>query len=147
MKPPKTAIYAVKAMIYLAERRRSKGRPMIPCHQIAEAGDMPERFLLQILRSLAGAGLLNSSRGIEGGFGLARSPKDVSLLEIVEAVEGPADFAPALRPYFAEEGQERTMANLEETCRELTDVLSRRSLADLCANEEGATNARTLPRD
>ena len=66
MKPPKTAIYAVKAMIYLAERRRTKGRPMIPCHQIAAAGDMPERFLLQILRSLAGAGLLQSSRGIEG---------------------------------------------------------------------------------
>ncbi|HEV7281520.1 MAG TPA: Rrf2 family transcriptional regulator [Pirellulaceae bacterium] len=134
MKPPKTAIYAIKAMIYLAERDELRGRAMAPCHQIAEAGDMPERFLLQILRALANAGLLRSSRGIEGGFGLARRPEEVSLLEILEAVEGPADFTPALRPYFAGENRERTMANLEETCHELTDALARRSLADLCAD-------------
>ena len=48
MKPPKTAIYAIKAMIYLAEREDPAGRPMAPCHQIAEEGQMPERFLLQI---------------------------------------------------------------------------------------------------
>ena len=107
---------------------------------------MPERFLLQILRALAGAGLLQSSRGIEGGFGLARSPSDVSLLEIVEAVEGPADFSPALRPYFAGEGQERTMAVLEDTCRQLTAVLSRRSLADLCPDDGERTDAAPADR-
>jgi Rrf2 family protein len=146
MKPPKTAIYAIKAMIYLAERDDTRGRIMAPCHQIAEAGDMPERFLLQILRSLAGAGLLRSSRGIEGGFGLARRPDEVTLLEILEAVEGPADFTSALRPYFAGAGRERTMANLEETCRELTEVLGRRSLADLCADDSCAANALTHER-
>ena len=146
MKPPKTAIYAIKAMIYLAERDLARGRAMSPCHQIAEAGDMPERFLLQILRSLATAGLLRSSRGIEGGFGLARRPDDVTLLEIVEAVEGPADFTPALRPYFAGAGRERTMANLEETCHELTDALARRSLADLCTDASCAANPLTEKR-
>jgi Rrf2 family protein len=146
MKLPKTAIYAIKAMIYLAEREAPSDRAMAPCHQIAEAGDMPERFLLQILRSLATAGLLRSSRGIEGGFGLARRPDEVTLLEIVEAVEGPADFTPALRPYFAGANRERTMANLEETCRDLTEVLARRSLADLCAEETCSAKAVQRPR-
>lgn len=146
MKPPKTAIYAIKAMIYLAEREEPSGRAMAPCHQIAEAGEMPERFLLQILRSLASAGLLKSSRGIEGGFGLARRPDEVTLLEIVEAVEGSVDFSLALRPYFAGAHRERTMANLEETCRELTDALARRSLADLCADDSCATKAISHPR-
>lgn len=140
MKPPKTAIYAIKAMIYLAERDLARGRAMAPCHQIAEAGDMPERFLLQILRSLATAGLLRSSRGIEGGFGLARQPEEVTLLEIVEAVEGPVDFTPALRPYFAGTGRERTMASLEETCHEITDAMARRSLADLCSDASCSAN-------
>jgi Rrf2 family protein len=61
----------------------------IPCSQLAKQGDMPERFLLQILRSLVTHGILRSTRGVDGGYTLVRSPSDVSLLEIIEAIEGP----------------------------------------------------------
>lgn len=50
---------------------------------------MPERFLLQILRSLVTHGILRSTRGVEGGYMLDRDPADISLLDIVEAVDGP----------------------------------------------------------
>ena len=50
---------------------------------------MPERFLLQILRNLVTHGILGSIRGVEGGYVLERSPEEVSLLEVIEAVDGP----------------------------------------------------------
>ena len=50
---------------------------------------MPERFLLQILRDLVTHGILHSTRGVEGGYTLDRRPEDVSLLDVIEAIEGP----------------------------------------------------------
>lgn len=52
---------------------------------------MPERFLLQILRNLVTHGILRSTRGVDGGYSLVRQPDDISLLEIIEAIEGPID--------------------------------------------------------
>ena len=50
---------------------------------------MPERFLLQILRNLVARGVLSSTRGVDGGYWLDRSPEDISLLEVIEAIDGP----------------------------------------------------------
>jgi Rrf2 family protein len=52
---------------------------------------MPERFLLQILRCLVTHGVLDSTRGVDGGYCLARPPQDVTLRDIVEAFENPLD--------------------------------------------------------
>jgi Rrf2 family protein len=52
---------------------------------------MPERFLLQILRHLVTHGILHSTRGVEGGYALERRPEDISLLDVIEAIEGPLD--------------------------------------------------------
>ena len=61
----------------------------VPCSQLAAEGLMPERFLLQILRNLVTHGILKSTRGVDGGYRLVRMPEDVSLLEVIEAVDGP----------------------------------------------------------
>lgn len=50
---------------------------------------MPERFLLQILRNLVTHGILQSTRGVDGGYTLERPPEEISLLEVIEAIEGP----------------------------------------------------------
>jgi len=50
---------------------------------------MPERFLLQILRNLVHHGILESTRGVDGGYSLGRKPQEVSLLEVIEAADGP----------------------------------------------------------
>ncbi|MCA9156407.1 MAG: Rrf2 family transcriptional regulator [Pirellulaceae bacterium] len=88
MKLSRTVAYAVRATLQLA--RDQSGSP-VPCSQLAAEGNMPERFLLQILRNLVTHGILRSTRGVDGGYSLVRQPDDISLLEIIEAIEGPID--------------------------------------------------------
>lgn len=78
--------YAVNAAMQLAENGR---RSPVSCGKLAESGHMPERFLLQVLRSMAKQGILQSVRGGTGGFCLCREPQDISLLDLIEAVDGP----------------------------------------------------------
>jgi Rrf2 family protein len=60
-----------------------------PCSKLAKETKMPERFLLQILRQMVTHGILNSTRGVDGGYSLSRKPSDISVLEVIEAIDGP----------------------------------------------------------
>lgn len=86
MKLSRTVTYALQAALQLA---KTESAHPVPCSQLAEQGQMPERFLLQILRNLVNHGVLQSTRGVEGGYRLRRKPEDISLLEVIEAVDGP----------------------------------------------------------
>jgi Rrf2 family protein len=86
MKLSQSATYAVHAALRLAEEDAAGP---VSCGRLAENGHMPERFLLQILRNLAKKGILHSTRGGGGGFMLERDPQDISLLDLIEAVDGP----------------------------------------------------------
>lgn len=86
MKLSRTVVYAVRATIQLAQG--SQGEP-VPCSKLAAEGKMPERFLLQILRNLVTHGILRSTRGVEGGYALTRPPESISLLDVIEAIDGP----------------------------------------------------------
>ncbi|MGW8258369.1 MAG: RrF2 family transcriptional regulator [Thermoguttaceae bacterium] len=86
MKLSRTVAYALQATLQLAQ---SNDLGPVPCSRLAAEGSMPERFLLQILRSLVAHGILSSTRGVEGGYSLERKPEEISLLEIIEAIEGP----------------------------------------------------------
>ncbi len=65
------------------------------CHQLAKTGRMPERFLLQILLKLVTSGLLKSTRGVHGGYRLGRPTQHISILDVIEAVDGPLRFESA----------------------------------------------------
>ena len=82
----RAATYGLLAAIQLSE---SSSAPPIPCSQLAKLGNMPERFLLQVLRTLVNQGLLRSTRGVDGGYRLTKPLSQISLLDIVEATEGP----------------------------------------------------------
>jgi Rrf2 family transcriptional regulator, cysteine metabolism repressor len=86
MKLSRTVAYAIQATLQLAQ---SNSDNPVPCSQLAAEGHMPERFLLQILRHLVTHGILHSTRGVEGGYMLDRKPEQVSLLDVIEAIEGP----------------------------------------------------------
>ena len=86
MKLSRTVAYALQATVQLAQSE--SGSP-VPCSHLASEGHMPERFLLQILRNLVNHGILQSTRGVDGGYTLERSPDEISLLDIIEAIEGP----------------------------------------------------------
>ena len=76
--------YAVVAM---AELARSGERP-VPIAQIAERRDMPVQFLEQLFSTLRRDGLLTSQRGVKGGYRLARAPDRITVLEVVQALDG-----------------------------------------------------------
>jgi len=120
MKLSRTVAYAVRATLQLA---KSDAATPVPCSQLAAEGNMPERFLLQILRSLVTHGILRSTRGVDGGYSLVRSPNEVSLLEVIEAIEGPLNTGEPLTEGMSEESQLR----LQEALRTVTDN-SRRQL-------------------
>jgi len=61
----------------------------IASHVIAQARGIPDRFLLKVLKPLVSAQLLHSVKGPNGGYRLAKAPTDITVLEILEAVDGP----------------------------------------------------------
>src|SRR5213076_1140230 len=86
MKLSRTVAYALQATLQLAE---NNSHLPVPSSQLAAQGHMPERFLLQILRHLVTHGILHSTRGVDGGYSLDRKPEDISLLDVIEAIDGP----------------------------------------------------------
>jgi Rrf2 family protein len=81
--------YALRALAYLASVPAGQVRP---ANQVAEACGLPGPFLSKTLRKLARSGLLRAARGRSRGYGLARPPGEVSVREVLEAVEGREAF-------------------------------------------------------
>lgn len=78
--------YALRAMVQLAAE--VPGRP-IKAERIADAQEIPLKFLLSILNELKRAYLVTSQRGPEGGYSLRRSPAEITLADVIRAVDGP----------------------------------------------------------
>ena len=128
MKLSRTIGYAIHATLDLA--RRQSEFP-IPCSVIARSGELPPRFLVQILRQLVKKGILKSTPGISGGYCLNRVPEQITLLEIVEA------FEDALTPVvpgligFSPNVRGRLMLTLEQSARAARTEMNKLTLADL----------------
>ena len=86
MQITRQADYAVRAVLYLA---RIEGNQRAATSQVAQEQHIPPSFLAKIISQLSIAGLLHTSRGARGGVTLARDPKDITLLEVIEAIDGP----------------------------------------------------------
>ncbi len=130
MKLSRTVAYAVRATIQLAQQ--PSDRP-IPCSKLASEGEMPERFLLQILRNLVTHGILRSTRGVDGGYALTRAPEDISLLEVIEAIEGPLDAGEPAGEGFPKESKEKLQGALTEitaTARQQLEAIKFSSLLE-----------------
>lgn len=78
--------YGIRGVIYLA-LRSPKGTMLIS--EIAAAEDIPESYLAKIFQGLTRQGILHSTRGVGGGFALARRPDRITLNDIISACEGP----------------------------------------------------------
>jgi Rrf2 family cysteine metabolism transcriptional repressor len=77
--------YAVRA---LAELARSGSSGPVPIGEIARRRDIPVQFLEGLFATLRRAGILQSQRGVKGGYSFARQPEEVTVLDVVEALEG-----------------------------------------------------------
>lgn len=85
MQITRQADYAVRAVLHLARNTEQR----TATSTIAEEQHIPPSFLAKIVSQLSIAGLLHTSRGARGGVTLARAAKDITLLEVVEAIDGP----------------------------------------------------------
>ncbi|OGX25399.1 MAG: hypothetical protein A3J51_04220 [Omnitrophica WOR_2 bacterium RIFCSPHIGHO2_02_FULL_45_21] len=80
--------YALKAVLDLALHYN---QGVVTIHDLAERADVPVKFLEQVLLDLKKGGFVNSRRGINGGYLLARHPKDIKLGEVIRFIDGPVE--------------------------------------------------------
>nr|MBN2278896.1 Rrf2 family transcriptional regulator [candidate division Zixibacteria bacterium] len=78
--------YGLLGVIYLANQDQDQ---VIPLSEIATAEDVPEKFLAKIFQNLTKTGIVRSHRGVKGGFSLNRSPDEITVRAVVEAIQGP----------------------------------------------------------
>jgi Rrf2 family cysteine metabolism transcriptional repressor len=84
-------VYGLTAVVELGRRH---GLGTVQIRDIAEAHNMPQHYLEQILVTLKKARLVKSHRGAQGGYSLARSPAQIRVLEVLESVEGELEVVP-----------------------------------------------------
>jgi Rrf2 family cysteine metabolism transcriptional repressor len=90
MKFSSRAIYGMRAMLALA---RTHGRGSTFLKEIVERENLPGTYLEQLMVPLRKAGIVQAVRGAKGGYTLARSPAEITVLSILEALEGPLNLA------------------------------------------------------
>lgn len=86
MKVSRSTGYALLAVGYIA---KNQGKGVVLSQSISKQYDIPLEYLLKILQQLVRANVLRSKRGPRGGFSLAKTPNRITMLEIMEAVDGP----------------------------------------------------------
>jgi Rrf2 family cysteine metabolism transcriptional repressor len=113
------------AVLALAELARNPGTEPVPIGELARKRDVPVQFLEQLFAVLRRGGIVSSQRGVKGGYRFAREPATITVLEVVELLDGPlgrdaqgvfADAAEAARKVLAE----TTIADVIE--REMRDA-------------------------
>jgi len=85
MRISKKGEYALRAMAYLALNYK---KAPVHIHEISQREKIPEKFLEQILLDLKRAGLLESKRGIHGGYSIIKAPRKISLARIIRIIDG-----------------------------------------------------------
>ncbi|MGE3806679.1 MAG: Rrf2 family transcriptional regulator [Gemmataceae bacterium] len=133
MKLSRTACYAIHAVVHMA----GQGDQVVIGHKAAKTLGIPEGFLLRILVSLSRARVLWSIKGPNGGYRLARPAREISVLDIVEAVEGPVRGSILFTANDDAKGVDR---KLQSICEEVSDVirkhLQRVRVSDLVAKRK-----------
>jgi DNA-binding IscR family transcriptional regulator len=116
--------YALRALVELA---RLGGDVPVPVAELARRRDVPAQFLEQLFAVLRRAGLLRSQRGVKGGYAFAREPAQITVLEVVELLDGPVGG-----------GAESVFADAAAAARA---VLARHTIADVAERERRAAGA------
>ena len=120
--------YAIRALVELA--RRGSEVP-VPIGEIARARDIPVQFLEGLFATLRRSGILQSQRGVKGGYSFARPPGEITVLEVVELLEGGlGGDAPDAGPVWV------------EAIEAVRGVLGGNTIADLAEREAQASGAQ-----
>ena len=126
--------YALRAAVELAA---AEGGPPVKGERLATSQSIPLRFLENILLQLRHAGLVESRRGAEGGYRLARPAAEISLADVIRAIDGPLAGVSGNRPETPEfTGTSEPLRDVWVAVRaSLRGVLEHVTLADVAAGE------------
>ena len=128
MKTGRSIDYALLATVHIAQNYKEGS---VLSHRISKEYNIPLEYLLKLLQYLVRANVLRSKRGPNGGFVLARDAKNISLLEIIEAVDGPMISHMRL----SEHTNKKFSKNIETVCDKAIgmarNVYAKTSLADV----------------
>lgn len=131
--------YASRALLSLALHRDTDGPTTV--RQIAERTGLPQPYLEQILLALKGAGIVRSKRGVGGGYVLAREPEEITLAEVIRAVDGPITLGDFGEPHTGgacdHEGQCVLLAVWQNVGTAMRSMLEGFTLADVAAMANG----------
>jgi Rrf2 family protein len=116
--------YALQALTELA---RTGTTDPVPIGELARRRDIPVQFLEQLFAVLRRAGLLRSQRGVHGGYAFARDPGEITVLEVVELLDG-------------ELGRDATGV-FADAAKAARDVLAATTITDVVEREARAANA------
>jgi len=97
MQITRQADYAIRAIVYLSQLGEGE---KAPTRKIAQEQKIPSSFLAKIISQLSIAGLIHTSRGASGGVSLARASAEISVLDVVEAIDGPVILNACTEPDF-----------------------------------------------
>jgi len=138
--------YACRALLSLALHRDAQPTSV---RDIAERTGLPQPYLEQILLALKGAGLVRSKRGVGGGYVLARDPADMTLANIVSAVDGPIAVGDFGRPHedgaCEHEGQCILLQVWADVGEHMRSHLESYTLDDMVRRARGNVNAPLAP--
>ena len=125
--------YGLYAMFYLAQHEGCGPQPL---KAVAEIG-VPEDYLEQLLGNLRRAGLVNTVRGAQGGYRLAKEPQEITVGDIIDATEGPLSISDCLNDEGCcqRSGQCRTRRVWEYLSTSINDVLQSIPLRDMLEQE------------
>jgi len=142
--------YALRALLVLGLNYK---QAVVPIRTISRQQNIPKRFLEQILNDLKSAGVVQSKRGVAGGYQLALPPEDISLATVIRHIEG------ALAPVSCVSGRfyEKCSCPNEARCairsvmKEVRDavvnIVEKRTVADLCARGRRLEEMHAGPLD
>jgi Rrf2 family cysteine metabolism transcriptional repressor len=116
--------YALRALVELA---RLRGGGPVPIGELARRREIPVQFLEQLFAVLRRAGILKSQRGVKGGYSFAREPSAITVIEVVELLDGPLGG-----------GAEGVFADAAEAARQ---VLASVTVADIVERENREAGA------
>ena len=126
--------YAIRCVLYLAMHR---DRELIGRKEIAEAMDIPAQFLGKVAQQLAKAGIISIRQGSQGGYELVKRPEDITLLAVIEAIDGEIFLNDCMhRPQSCDRQTICSVHQIwDKARRQLRNTLGGVTLAELAARE------------
>jgi Rrf2 family protein len=135
MQITRTGEYGLRGLLFLVRQPPDK---VALISEVSEAQKIPETFLAKIFQRLSKAGLLRSVRGSGGGFYLAKPPEQITMKEVIEALEGPIAINRCVAGKGACESEEECPLHeaWKRAQQSLMEVLGKTTMEDLAKNKK-----------